>query len=313
MVLWGVLLSAGCKEEAPIRTYTAPKPPRHRIVGTIVPRDGTTWFFKAVGVPAEIQKKDPALRAFFSSVRFEKGAPVWTLPAGWSDGPASGMRFATLKVDEAVELAVTRLDGDGGGLAENVNRWRGQLGLAPLAEAEVAALETIPVDGAPARLCDFTGRWIKTSRAMPASHPTREESPPHDMAHDITFELPSGWSQNPSPRQGRMLEFRAGEAEVTVMQVGGGVAANVNRWRGQVGMPELPDAEAEALALPMSVMKGDGRYVELIGPERGILCAFVQEGTGAIFFKLTGPAAVAVEQREPFKAFIASLGLRRHE
>lgn len=314
MRLWlaaAVLLVSACNREEPIRTYTAPKPPRHRLVGAIVPREGTTWFFKAVGVPEAMEKQRESLRAFFSSVTFDKGSPVWTLPPGWSDGPASGMRFATLKVNDEVELAVTRLDGDGGGLAANVNRWRGQLGLPPLPEAEVAALETIPVDGAPATLCDFTGRWIKSPPPMANAPPPHREGPEEELRHMLSFQLPAGWTQNPSPRPGRILEFRAGEAEVAVSVAGGGLAANVNRWLGQVGLPEV--SEAETLARPMQVMKADGRYVELIGPEKGILCAFVERGPGAVFFKLSGSTGVVLDQRDAFKAFIASLGVRSHD
>lgn len=61
------------------------------------------------------------------------------------------MRVATFVHETAggaVEIAVTRFEGDTGGLAANVNRWRGQLGLGGLSEAEAeAAVERFERDG----------------------------------------------------------------------------------------------------------------------------------------------------------------------
>ena len=63
---------------------------------------------------------------------------IWRLPEGWSEVPTrSAMRLATFMVavpDGApVEVAVTSFPGDVGGDLANVNRWREQLGLKPLA------------------------------------------------------------------------------------------------------------------------------------------------------------------------------------
>ncbi|MBI2363124.1 MAG: hypothetical protein HYV15_07050 [Elusimicrobia bacterium] len=56
---------------------------------------------------------------------------AWKGPAGWTEKPASGMRRATFIVPGGAELSVISLPGDAGGELANVNRWRGQLGLAP--------------------------------------------------------------------------------------------------------------------------------------------------------------------------------------
>lgn len=49
------------------------------------------------------------------------------------------MRYATLVPAAGPEVSVTRLGGGGGGMLANVNRWRGQVFLPPLTEAELAA------------------------------------------------------------------------------------------------------------------------------------------------------------------------------
>lgn len=66
--------------------------------------------------------------------------PLWTLPEGWQRLPDRPMRAATLAAgegDAAVELSVTSFPGDVGGLANNVNRWRRQLGLPPQDEETI--------------------------------------------------------------------------------------------------------------------------------------------------------------------------------
>lgn len=70
--------------------------------------------------------------------------PQWgSLPKGWSVGPENGMRKATWIVtgpDGAkAEIAVTVFPGNVGGLTANVNRWRGQIGLAAATAEEIAA------------------------------------------------------------------------------------------------------------------------------------------------------------------------------
>jgi hypothetical protein len=70
------------------------------------------------------------------------GDLVWTAPAGWQSRPASAMRKATYLIpgagaDQSAELAVTAFPGDVGGNLANLNRWRGQLRLPPVTEAEL--------------------------------------------------------------------------------------------------------------------------------------------------------------------------------
>lgn len=71
-------------------------------------------------------------------------APKWAkLPAGWTVGPENSMRKATWIVagpnGSSAEIAVTVFPGNVGGLTANVNRWRGQVGLAPASADEIAA------------------------------------------------------------------------------------------------------------------------------------------------------------------------------
>ena len=75
------------------------------------------------------------------------GDLAWTVPAGWQSRPASAMRKATFiltgaTAGEQAELSVTAFPGDVGGNLANLNRWRQQLQLAPIAAADLDAALT---------------------------------------------------------------------------------------------------------------------------------------------------------------------------
>ncbi len=85
----------------------------------------------------------------------------YTLPAGWTEKPATTMRVASFEVSadgKTADISVIPLDGRGGGAAANVKRWRGQIGLPPVTEDEAAKLaEKVSVGDQPADLYDLTG------------------------------------------------------------------------------------------------------------------------------------------------------------
>ncbi len=70
----------------------------------------------------------------------------WTAPATWHSKPASAMRKASYSVEgdagATADVAITAFPGDVGGELANVNRWRGQLSLPAVAEADLASVVT---------------------------------------------------------------------------------------------------------------------------------------------------------------------------
>ncbi len=67
---------------------------------------------------------------------------TWTLPQGWMEGAAQGMRLATfhLKNDpKNIDVSVVALEGMAGGLESNLGRWLGQIQL-PAGENDVKKL-----------------------------------------------------------------------------------------------------------------------------------------------------------------------------
>ncbi len=76
-------------------------------------------------------------------------ALTWTAPASWTPRQGSAMRKGTYQIsgpEGTADLAITAFPGDVGGNLANVNRWRGQLGLDPVASVE-GALEPLSANG----------------------------------------------------------------------------------------------------------------------------------------------------------------------
>jgi hypothetical protein len=87
--------------------------------------------------------------------------PAWTLPDGWTpaDGPAfSVAAFKVSQADPTVMVTVSPLARGGADLLPNVNRWEGQLGLAPSAESDLSkVMRTIETSSGPATIVELKG------------------------------------------------------------------------------------------------------------------------------------------------------------
>jgi hypothetical protein len=126
---------AGCDREDPVSSYSAPKEPTQRIAV-----EGAT-------------AADTAGKSAVAGI-------TWTVPAGWVEQPpheSEKARFLVSGDDPNTSFAVTAL-GPGMDLAQNVNRWEKQLGLAPSTADEVKQkLKTTDLAGTPALSVELKG------------------------------------------------------------------------------------------------------------------------------------------------------------
>ena len=139
-----------------------------RIIAAMVTTANATLFFKMRGNAdlSEAQKGDfIKWVAAVCNAQTQTGPPQvaagppqttsappikWITPEGWTEVPPSSMRFASFSApaDDGgkIDISVVTFPGDGGSDADNVNRWRGQMGLAPVdanaLTSQVAALKT---------------------------------------------------------------------------------------------------------------------------------------------------------------------------
>jgi len=311
---------------------TASKP--ERMLGAIVPHGDKLWFFKLTGAPDSVAGHLEKFRTFLGTIKFgDADEPAWQLPEGWQQQPGSGMRFATLMVgtEPALELSVIALPGGGDDLAEqilaNVNRWRGQLSLPPIDQDQLQAdaVEVPTADGTTATIVDYAGTTKGDSmlaapfaRGMGGMGLNAPAAQPAATASGVGAKPPEEWR---SGRVGGMrkaaYEYTEGEqaVEITVIDLAaeaGERLANVNRWRGQVGLAPVTAEElaASMKSLELGSLKGD--YVELIGDPKAerpqtILGVIVDQGDKAWFIKLQGDSALALSQKANFEAFAKSV------
>lgn len=93
----------------------------------------------------------------------EAGAPdfEFTTPKGWGPGKASAMRKASLSVADGgltADVSVFAFPADSNDLLSNVNRWRGQVGLASVSADELQKTVTkIDVSGHAGELVELVG------------------------------------------------------------------------------------------------------------------------------------------------------------
>jgi len=175
---------------------TAPKAGqtfKTRTLGAIAERENILWFVKMTGEDQLVAEQKPAFVSFLRSIGFAKtdpsqlaaterpvstnakelpagaDAPKLKIPANWKEKPPGPMITAAYAVAAdggQADISISKFPGDVGGLAANINRWRGQLGLAPLGEAEArGSAKMLEVDGkSDAYMVDLTGKNARTGK-----------------------------------------------------------------------------------------------------------------------------------------------------
>ncbi|MFG0317262.1 MAG: hypothetical protein ACF8XB_08320 [Planctomycetota bacterium JB042] len=91
----------------------------------------------------------------------------WVAPGHWEVGSGSSMRAVTYDVPgkEGAQCWVTVLGGQAGGVLANVNRWRREVGEAPLGEADLDSLPHLHVLGRDSVFLDVRGSYQGMSGA----------------------------------------------------------------------------------------------------------------------------------------------------
>jgi hypothetical protein len=128
--------------------------------------------------------------------------------------------------------------------------------------------------------------------------------------------VPESWVSQPAPRM-VLARFSAGPAghaaDITVSVFPGdvgGAAANVNRWRGQIGLPPVPEKEALQLLTKIEMADGEGQLVDLTGTsgEEAVrmIGAIVPRGSRTWFYKLVGHDHTAEKEKDAFVEFLCS-------
>jgi hypothetical protein len=149
--------------------------------------------------------------------------------------------------------------------------------------------------------------------AMPTTMPAGLPAPDHSALPPLKYVLPAGWTEKPLTTM-RVASFsilennKQADASVIPMDgIAGGVTANVTRWRGQVGLPEVTADEAAKLAEKVSVGDQPADLFDLAGGGQRILAVIFHRDDTAWFFKITGDDALVEKQKAAFVSFLKTV------
>jgi len=153
-----------------------PGPDQKRTLAAMAVDGDRVWFIKLMGDAERVGRHKTEFDDFIHSLKFNANrdlAPVrgmkdglaWTKPSGWEygeDGSNSIVpRVLTMFGGDAldsVEVIVTRLGGTSfGAILDNINRWRAQVGLQPVANENDQPKQPMQLAGNPAVFFDFSG------------------------------------------------------------------------------------------------------------------------------------------------------------
>lgn len=345
--LWlgvGALMTVvGCGDNEQIRRYQVPhEPPKpsmaaqqppaavapQRSLAAIVPHDGQAWFFKALGPAGQIQTIASDFERLLKSVSFSDGKPQWSLPVAWTQSAGNQFRYATLKAGP-IDVAVSSLPLPPGGdfnqyLLANVNRWRGQISLPDVTASELASVtrEVALTDGT-ATLYD-SGGDTNDSGGDTSKPATASESEPVKSgegngsrtvtANGLTYEVPEGWEvagQKPMRLATFLVNRDAKQLEITLSRLGanpGSMLANVNRWRGQIGLGDIDQAELDEQTQTVVIDGADCPSFELDSPQgRAIYVVVAKRPDSTLFIKMMGDRELAADEKATFQRFAESI------
>ena len=327
LALWPLLL-AGCKREE-IQVYRVPKEREQ-------PR---------LAVEPPEHNPQPHLH--------------WQLPAGWEELPPGEMRVGNFLIkgagDAKAQVTIIPLPGTAGGDLENVNRWRGQVGLEPVTQEQLARQsEAVVIGGAAAQLYDMAGTppeqkdkvrilasilardgiaWffkmtgpdalVQKEKAAfiaflktisydvgtePPAGAAAIPAPPTDDGKPA-WKIPADWKEQPAGQMQTAKFTVTDKAEVTVSAFPGdtgGVLANVNRWRKQLGLPEAGAADLSKLVTPLDLGWATGMLVDMTNQDRRMVAVIAPRAGQTWFFKLLGDEPSVAKAKDSFVQFVKS-------
>lgn len=166
--------------------------------------------------------------------------------------------------------------------------------------------------------------------ALPADHPPiggQAAAPGGDMAgtpvatasgNALTWTAPAAWTAKPTgPVRKGSYAINGDAGAVADLAITafpgdtGGLFANINRWRGQIGLPPIEQAQLDTAVQHLDIGAFHIDFADMLGTANGqptrLLGAIVPHEGQTWFFKLTGPDALVSAQRAAFREFLATI------
>ena len=332
----------------------------------------------------QIPKEKPA--TVMASAESNAAPLRWTVPQGWQEKPATGVRAGYLIVPGAngtqAEVTIIPFPGMVGTELDNVNRWRREINLEPITEKDISS-QKVQVGSDEGNLYDISGAQNQTlatvlekegtswffkmrgdkatvsqsketfleflksiqfqaapsvaetkpvarpintnSKRVPAAAPPPEnftvEKSAESKSTEPSWEIPSTWREQPASAMLLKSFFATGDggkkATITISVFPGdvgGALANVNRWRGQLGLEPLKDEMELAHLNPIiDVLGGKATRVDFTGTDKKtgkparMIAIMVPRESQTWFYKLMGDDDIVAREKENFLKFVQTV------
>ncbi|MEI6535387.1 MAG: hypothetical protein WCN98_08620 [Verrucomicrobiaceae bacterium] len=188
-----------------------------------------------------------------------------------------------------------------------------------ITESRELSLQSPPV----AMVAASADRFALAENVASATLPAPKENP-------LSWTTPESWKEAPAgsdPSGMRLIDLRfgpngEGECYLAIIQgTAGGLEANVNRWRGQMGLPPMSVDELAKLPKKMLVNR-ESSFVSFDGDYKGVgataaakdwrMMGLLQQAPEfMLFVKIIGPKELVIKNEAAFEQFAQSIGVKR--
>lgn len=169
-------------------------------------------------------------------------------------------------------------------------------------------------------------RFGPALRALGMDNTEQPQGQQPSLRDMLEWTAPPGWAEAPAggdPSGMRLVDMRFGEKQegecyISIMPgPAGGLNANLNRWRKQMGQPDYTDEEITKLP-KKPLFKRDGVYAAFDGDYKGVGMTEASKGyrlagvihsaeQATIFVKMIGPKALVEANTAAFDQFCQSI------
>lgn len=338
-ILLACALLAGCEREDPIKTYTAPKDPASPQATAIKgqPAGNISWT-----LPQGWTKAPPASMAH-STFATPDGLQVTVTDLPPQPILANINRWAgqvglpaMTDADLPKVMTPIKIDGQDAHLVDLPGKENRMLAGIITGGGKMWFFKLLGPTEKIAPHKDAFDSFVKSVTFKPQPQANTSTPNTHDSVTATADSTPipgvgsgrfaEGWQLDPTPRQMReatiIVTDGNAQGEIAVSRLGqagfADVLGNINRWRGQVGLPKATDPGANP-PTAISLSQGPGEIYDLSGPQdaganrKRMLVAKVQlPGNPQLwFFRFIGPYDLVTKNKPAFETFVKSLKLEQ--
>jgi hypothetical protein len=153
-----------------------------------------------------------------------------------------------------------------------------------------------------------------STNTLPPGHPPLQSAPAMIAPEPSlpVWQAPTQWKEQVASRmvlKSYAVADETGKATITISSFPGdvgGLLANVNRWRAQLGLDAVTEAELPKFTQPLETKNGKATLVQLDGKAGRLLVVILPHAGETWFYKMVGDIPVVNREKENLINFVQS-------